>query len=90
MTSYLKKNLGLDHNGYTPLRYIHSDRQWMTRDEQDFIRMLGSNALTPTRSAPRRVLLARYLAAAERRADWGLMDKAACIATATALLKEDV
>ena len=87
MTSYLKKNLGLDHNGYTPLRYIHSDRQWLTRDEQDFIRTLGSNALPEARSAPRRVLLARYLAAAERRADWWLMDKAACIATARALLK---
>ena len=89
MTSYLKKNLGLDHNKYTPLRYIQPDRQWRTRDEQDFLRMLGSNALTPTRSAPRRVLLARYLAAAERRADWGLMVKTACIATARALLKEN-
>jgi len=85
--SYLTKNFGRDLTGDAPLRYIHSDRQWQTRDEQDFIRTLGSNALPEARSAPRRVLLARYLAAAERRADWGLMDKAACIATARALLK---
>ena len=81
MTSSLKKNL------YTPMRY---NCHWETRDELDFLSRLGRNDLTSTHSAPRRVLLTRYLDAALQRSNWGLMDKAACISTARALLKENV
>jgi len=80
MTSYLKKNL------YTPMRY---NCHWETRDELDFLSRLGRNDLTSTHSAPRRVLLTRYLDAALQRSNWGLMDKAKCIATAHAMMTEN-
>jgi hypothetical protein len=62
--------------------------QWGTPDEKLFLRHLGFCApvVAWSNQKSRADLLALYLEAAERRTDWGQIDKAAVMAHARELL----
>lgn len=73
------------------------DHTWSTKDEITFIMQLGrhgnGSAYEPLMGrgeiVNRKVLLRKYLQAADNRADWGAMDKATCIAMAASLLASE-
>jgi hypothetical protein len=69
-----------------PSRGILPGYKWGLLDEKHFLKFLGS--FRPHCSVDRQALLARYINAAERRQEWGLIDKSAVIEFAKQQLSE--
>lgn len=69
-------------------RSAGSSTTWLTCDEVAFVQRLGTHNERSVKT-PRLVWLQRYIEAAERRVEWGKIDKATVIQEAKKLVRAE-